>query len=370
MGKDTIVAICIPYYEKFECLIRLIESIKRQTFHDFIVVVTDDGGDIRVKEYMESLGENYVYVRNEERKGPTANCNYAMELGQCYYPKYIKIMHQDDSFAYDYSLERMVEKLDNNKEAVFVGSGCFYMREGRKISEQHINTKQLQMLKQDFYSIIEANIIGPPSLLLVRNNGIYMDENLQWIVDEEWYFKLLEYKNCFEYLDEPLISIGLDEGRVTDSCIHNLELLEREFSYVYVKHFQIQNSKFDPIVHNSSRVYDGERQQGFYLKGDFCAIIKDAVKDHKKLGIWADSEQELEKAERNLWEALKIRLDFYYAEEGKLKKIDGVLSQEQVLSMGTNVMWIIVKKQARDIRRMLNDSGINAIPYNERHFVT
>jgi len=369
MKKDVIVAICVPYYEKFDFLVRLIESIKMQTFRKYIVVITDDSGDNRVKEYIGLLGEHYFYIRNDKRKGSTANCNYAIELGRRYNPRYVKVMHQDDYFTYDDSLERMVEQLENDKEAVFVASGCVYIRNKEKIAEHHMNMEQLEKLRQDFYHIIEENIIGPPSLLLVRNNGIYMDENLKWIVDEEWYFKLLEYKNKFAYLDESLISIGLDEGRVTDSCIQNLELLEREFTYVYVKHFQMQDSKFDPIVHNSSRVYDGERQQGFYLRGDFCAIIKDAVRDDKKLGLWV-GEEGYKNVEKNLQKALGIEFDFYYFEEGYMEERDGILSLEQIRNRGTSVMWVIFKNQARNIRKMLNDSNISAIPYNKRHFIT
>ncbi len=367
MGKDVMVAICIPYYEKSGLLVRLIESIKIQTFHDFIVVVTDDGADGRIKEYIDSLGECYVYVRNKKRKGPTANCNYAMELGRHYNPRYIKVMHQDDSFIYDYSLERMVEELERNREAVFVSSGCTYIREGKKVAEHHLDMGQLERLRQDFYCVIEENIIGPPSLLLVRNNGIYMDENLQWIVDEEWYFKLLEYKNHFAYVDEALISIGIDGGRVTDSCVQNLELLEREFAYVYVKHFQMQDSKFDPVVHNSSRVYGGERQQGFYLWGDFRAIIRDAVRDGRKLGLWV-GDAGCGEAETNLWRVLGIRFDYYYFEEGYAEEKEGILSLDQVLDTGMDVMWVIFKKQARNTRKILNDSNISAIPYNGRHF--
>ena len=183
MRKDVVVAICIPYYEKYEFLFRLIESIKMQTFREFIVVVTDDSADDRIKDYIDSLGEYYVYARNEKRKGPTANCNYAMELGRRYNPRYIKVMHQDDSFTYDYSLERMVDKLECNNEAIFVSSGSVCIREGEKVGEHHVDMEQLKRLRQDFYRVIEANIIGPPSLLLVRNKGIYMDVNLKWIVD-------------------------------------------------------------------------------------------------------------------------------------------------------------------------------------------
>lgn len=178
-------------------------QVRRQTFHDYIVVVTDDSADDRVKEYMESLGSSYVYERNRERKGPTANCNYAMELGRRYNPRYIKVMHQDDFFTFDYSLERMVAKLECDEEAVFVTTGCAYIRADKKISEHHMTMEQLEKLRTDFYQIIEGNFVGPPSLLMVRNHGIYMDENLKWIVDEEWYFKLLEWKHCFAYLDEP-----------------------------------------------------------------------------------------------------------------------------------------------------------------------
>ena len=132
MVKDVIVSICIPYYEKYEFLVQLIESIKTQTFRDFIVVVTDDSADDRAKEYISSLEERYIYVRNAKRKGPTANCNYAVELGRRYNPRYVKVMHQDDSFTYDDSLERMVEGLECDKEAVFASSGGMFFREGKK----------------------------------------------------------------------------------------------------------------------------------------------------------------------------------------------------------------------------------------------
>lgn len=52
MDKNVIVAICTPYYKKFEFLVRLVESIKMQTFQDYIVVVTDDGSDAQAKEYL------------------------------------------------------------------------------------------------------------------------------------------------------------------------------------------------------------------------------------------------------------------------------------------------------------------------------
>ena len=113
-----------------------------------------------------------IYIRNKKRKGSTANCNYAIEIGQRYHPRYIKVMHQDDSFTYDNSLEQMVQQLENKREAVFVCSGCVYIKEGKKIADHYMDRKQLEMLRQDFYRIIEGNIIGPPSLLLVRNNGI------------------------------------------------------------------------------------------------------------------------------------------------------------------------------------------------------
>ena len=63
MDKNVIVAICTPYYKKSEFLVRLIESIKMQTFQDYIVVVTDDGSDDRAKEYIASLGERYIYPK-------------------------------------------------------------------------------------------------------------------------------------------------------------------------------------------------------------------------------------------------------------------------------------------------------------------
>ncbi len=43
-GKVNVkVAICIPYSPKFKCLVRLIESIKKQTFKKYVVIDKEDG---------------------------------------------------------------------------------------------------------------------------------------------------------------------------------------------------------------------------------------------------------------------------------------------------------------------------------------
>ncbi len=42
MENGLKVAICIPYYKKIEALKRLLDTIMRQDFDNYIVIVSDD----------------------------------------------------------------------------------------------------------------------------------------------------------------------------------------------------------------------------------------------------------------------------------------------------------------------------------------
>lgn len=359
------VAICIPYYQKFKCLVRLIESIKKQTFKEYVVIVTDDSMDIAAENYIKSLGNQYVYFKNEMKKGPTANCNYAMKCGRQYKPDYIKVMHHDDYFSYDNSLEIMVKALDDDSKAVLVFSDTIQVE--AEIYERHVTEKQIAEVRQDLYNLFDNNIFSAPSATLVRNCNIYMDENLVWIVDWEWYIKLLESQNHFVHIDQALISIGVDSDRVTDYCHKHKDLIEREHIYAYVKHYQLHRSElFDRIISKCLRNYDGVPESGFYCKGDYRAILRDAMQDGRKFCLWIGDLYSCE-VEKKLG-LYGIEVEYFYLENREVKFTK---QSKKAISIGEMadlaILCIICKKWAKETRKMLNEQGINAIPLIEKY---
>jgi hypothetical protein len=66
-----------------------------------------------------------------------------------------------------------------------------------------------------------GNIIGPPSVTLVhRSVGEWYDERMKWLVDLDYYIRVL-HSHSFLFIPESLINIGLSKEQVTVSAFRN-----------------------------------------------------------------------------------------------------------------------------------------------------
>ena len=109
--KQPLVSICIPTYKQITYLKKCIESVLKQDFEDYELIITDDSPDDSIKNFLKDSLKNkaYFYKRNNPALGSPENWNSALRLAK---GKYIKLMHHDDFFTQANSLRLMVEKLD------------------------------------------------------------------------------------------------------------------------------------------------------------------------------------------------------------------------------------------------------------------
>lgn len=370
MRRKIQVAICIPYFKKINELKRLLHSVSEQVLDDYMVFITDDGADNEAREFVENLDERFRYYRNKERLGPTGNCNRAVGLARQYAPAYIKIMHHDDYFYDKESLQKYVEMLEDNTNAVFAfsGSGTDFGT-GQAVSERSAKMEEINALYENKYNILNGNFIGAPSAVLVRNKGILMDENLIWLVDIDWYIKLLEYRNCFAYTFEPLVITGEDGNRVTDICIKDRKLVQKEWLYVYLKHSAMQDfSYLDSIIRQCLIYY--KKESGYWHEDDYLAILKDAVSDGKKICIWG-TEEAMEKASCLLREKGVLTGGYIDADrEAEQQNIDNDgfrMNLETLEERKTDYFCLVMLKPAKEVRRILAEKGINSLPYIEKY---
>src|SRR4051812_41659914 len=108
MTDQPFISICIPAYKRIDDLKRLLNSISQQTFKNFEVIVSDDSPDDSVEQlctaYTTSL--NLIYYNNTPALGTPENWNAAIRKAN---GTWIKLMHDDDYFASDESLQIYVD---------------------------------------------------------------------------------------------------------------------------------------------------------------------------------------------------------------------------------------------------------------------
>ncbi len=226
------VSICIPAYNNGPGVKRLLESIKKQTYKDYEVILTDDSTTDDVRKAVDESGVVDNYTKNETRDGSTVNWNKAIDKAS---GDYIKIMHHDDWFTDSDSLAKMVRLLDENPEAILAFSGTMQVGTENTYS-RHIKKEDAELIRRDWRNLYLGNTIGAPSSVIHRRTDKRYDTNLKWLVDSEFYLQLLDGNKPFVYTEEPLISIGIGDEQITNSCISDSEVNIREYKYVYAKH--------------------------------------------------------------------------------------------------------------------------------------
>lgn len=216
------VSICVPAYGNAAGIRRLLASIKTQSYTDYEVILTDDSPDDSVRQEAEKCGiTNLRYYKNEERMGATRNWNRSVSFAA---GEYIKIMHHDDWFTDGYSLGRFVEMLDEDPEAIIAFCGTWQVTLSEKSEETDdrfarcISAEHEAWIRKDWRNLYLGDYIGAPSATIYRKSGLDYEEKLTWLVDVEYYMRLLQKQPHYAYTTEPLICIGVSENQLTESC--------------------------------------------------------------------------------------------------------------------------------------------------------
>lgn len=238
------VSICIPAYKQTDLLRRTLESIKKQNFSDYEILVSDDSPDDSVEKLISGFKfeEKLTYWRNSPAKGSPENWNEAIRRAN---GKYIKIMHHDDWFSSEDSLRDFVRMVDEHPEADFAfcrSNDWFDSTNQSKLFAPP--ARKIEALRNEPVRLLFENSIGAPSAIIIRSDErLLYDNQLIWLVDIEYYIRLIEKNSHFIYSDIPLVNISADiHDRITHSCIDNKEVEIFEHFYVFNKHKKSINS--------------------------------------------------------------------------------------------------------------------------------
>ena len=240
------VSICIPAYKNPGGIERLLASIKRQTYTDYEVIITDDSPDESVKRVVDNCEiEHIQYFRNQTRLGATANWNEAVRHAS---GDYVKMMHHDDWFSQDDSLAEFVAMLDHHPEVTLAFCGTWQVtlyEEGEETKERfarHIKEEHLKLISEDWHNLFLGGYIGAPSATIYRRCGVEYEEQLKWLVDVEFYMRILRENPKFTHTNAPLICIGISKEQLTEQCYADGKLNMFEYGFLY-REFALQDDE-------------------------------------------------------------------------------------------------------------------------------
>lgn len=176
MDKDLkigLVSVIIPTFNRYKELNRAINSVLKQTYQDFEIIVVDDGSEENIESVCLDFNDNRIrYFRNKIH----SNANVARNIGtQNAKGEFIAMLDSDDEFLPNH-LERRIEKIKEWQCDGIYGSAYIKRGENEELIIAH--NKPDYITNVDFF--FNIGFSPTPSLFYKKEitKSITWDENL------------------------------------------------------------------------------------------------------------------------------------------------------------------------------------------------
>ena len=190
-------SIIIPTYNREHIIKPTIESILKQSFQDWELIIVDDGSTDNTSALVDAFNDDrihYYWKQNEER-GAARNFGAQKATG-----KYLNFFDSDDLMKLNH-LEMAHDYIEKNPDALVV---CFpwdyYDGNGKKLGERRHFDKDLNI------STLKMNCIHLNGVFIEKelfsNHPFIADRNFN--ICEDWYFYMrLSLKTKLHGINEP-----------------------------------------------------------------------------------------------------------------------------------------------------------------------
>ena len=246
------ISICIPTYEfkgkGVKYLADIFDSLRKQTFQDFDIVISDHSEDDVIHDFCEEISKEFsiIYLKNLNDRGfQGSNINCVMENAE---GRILKLLMQDDLFVDDKALEKIKKGFDE--------TNCKWLFHGFTHTTDGIETHRDCVPNWCDMVLEGRNLLGSPSCVAILNKTkIYLDTNLKLLVDTEFYHRM-RIENGMPYIiPDILIANREHDDRTSNNIQYDTRIDHpegswlvdsKELGYVMVKHknFFINEKKY------------------------------------------------------------------------------------------------------------------------------
>jgi len=241
---EPLVSVIIPSYDRFDSLLRAIESVNNQTLQDFEIIIVNDGSNDE-RYYKKNFGKNVKLINlsknSVEKKGYFSDNirNHGIEISTA---KYISFLDDDDYWMTN-KLELQISKLETEDfkmtcSDAFANNGVFKKDVENKLYNQELMFQEISKIykKSSLKDIFTRNLsykfefpqVWNSKFLKIHNciitSSVVVEKKLlnrignfrdlkgkKMAADYDCWLGLLTHTDCY-YFSEPLLYYDLNEG--------------------------------------------------------------------------------------------------------------------------------------------------------------
>ncbi|MBM4145054.1 MAG: glycosyltransferase family 2 protein [Nitrospira sp.] len=228
------VSVCIPAYNYARFMPEAIDSVLKQTFTDYEILIIDDCSHDNTKEVVSEYAKKDKRIRfkiNLINIGMVNNWNACLAEAK---GTYIKFLFCDDFLSSISALEEMVTILDGNPSISLVASSRNIVDGTSRTIKTLGHFRGTTVLSGEKVIVgcisRRKNLIGEPTVVMFRKKNAERGflPYYRQIVDLEMWFHLLE-QGCFAYLDRPLSAFRIHPDQQTLKNAFHFATIEDNF---------------------------------------------------------------------------------------------------------------------------------------------
>lgn len=219
------ISVIVPLYNKGNKVCRTIDSILKQDFIDFEVVVVDDGSIDDSQDYVLKYKDSRIHYFYKENGGVSSARNYGVKVSN---GEWLLFLDADDELA-DNALSEILKLRKTYPHCRCVVGNTLWLQDGRKVN-QKLNCKKAFISKTPFF-LIWCNKIYPATRNMAIHRSLVeeyggFDERMSFYEDWEFSLRMMRHGE-FAYTNK-YIGIYNQDGTGLSGSKH---LLEKEMSY-------------------------------------------------------------------------------------------------------------------------------------------
>lgn len=213
MTEELGVSVVIPTYNRAELLARSVESVQRQTYRKWEIIIVDDCSTDDTEQIVKDFEDYRIrYIRNEKNLGAGASRNRGVELARY---KYIAFQDSDDVWRCD-KLEKQMEYMSIHYEYDMVY--CSFLKHYSDGNEIIVPNRQTGNRQGDMRTtLLINNMIGTPTILIKKECFMIcggFDEELRSIEDWDFVVRASE-KSLIGFIEDVLVDAYETQGSIS-----------------------------------------------------------------------------------------------------------------------------------------------------------
>jgi glycosyltransferase involved in cell wall biosynthesis len=210
MNYISKVSVIIPTYNRAQSIGRSVDSVLKQSYQDFEIIVVDDGSTDNTRDILFSFG-NHIKCIRQDNKGPSTARNVGINASK---GEYVAFLDSDDYFMKS-NLETKISFLQSNPQIGWVYSDWAYVDDEDNDIEKGSSKFRYSEKKLNgniFEELLKSRNFISPCTVVVRKSILEDIGHFDPLIPSQEEYDLwlrISLKYPVYYVDKVLVAVTL-----------------------------------------------------------------------------------------------------------------------------------------------------------------